>query len=274
VLAAAGARLAAKRPARGRVVLLFQPAEETGEGAAAVIADPRFASIRPDFAFAWHNLPGFPAGEVIVREGEFSSASRGLSVVLSGSTAHAAQPETGVSPARAMCDIIAKLSDPAAGGAAAGETAFATVVGARLGEKAFGTAPGRAEIWATLRSATDEAMAALVDRAEGTVRRAAERYRLGHRTAYADTFPAVVNSPRAAAMVRAAAGDAPVRTPEAPFRWSEDFGRLASVAEGALFGIGAGREGPDLHNPDYDFPEELIAPATDILMRIVGECLR
>ena len=57
-----GMALAARRPARGRVIVLFQPAEETGAGAAAVIADPDFSSLRPDFAFALHNLPGLPLG--------------------------------------------------------------------------------------------------------------------------------------------------------------------------------------------------------------------
>jgi amidohydrolase len=70
-------QLAANRPVRGRVVLLFQPAEETGAGAADVIADPRFERIRPDYAFALHNLPGLPLGSVGVRSGPFTFASEG-----------------------------------------------------------------------------------------------------------------------------------------------------------------------------------------------------
>ena len=55
-------------PALGRVVLLFQPAEETGEGAAAVISDKKFHQIKPDYAFALHNLPGFEKGTIFVRK--------------------------------------------------------------------------------------------------------------------------------------------------------------------------------------------------------------
>ena len=54
--------LSRQRPARGRAVLLFQPAEENGAGAAAVLADPRFGELAPDYAFALHNLPGLPLG--------------------------------------------------------------------------------------------------------------------------------------------------------------------------------------------------------------------
>ena len=86
------------RPERGRAVLMFQPAEENGAGAAAVIADPRFAEVRPDYVFSLHNVPGVAFGEVELREGLANCASRGMRVVLTGKTAHAAAPETGISP--------------------------------------------------------------------------------------------------------------------------------------------------------------------------------
>ena len=60
---------------------------------------------------------------------------------------------------------------------------------------------------------------------------------------------------------------------DAPFRWSEDFGRFTAVAEGALFGLGAGEKTIDLHDPDYDFPDELIESGSAIFQRIVRECL-
>ena len=83
------ARLIARdRPARGRVVLLFQPAEEDGSGAASVLADPRFSGIRPDWAFALHNMPGYPLGHVVVAPGPANCASEGLRVVFRGRTAH------------------------------------------------------------------------------------------------------------------------------------------------------------------------------------------
>lgn len=170
ILAAAGIELASRRPVRGKVVLLFQPAEETGAGAAAVIRDPAFVPINPDFSFALHNLPGFPLGTLVLRDGAMTCASQGMTITLTGSTAHAAQPETGNSPAQAMCQIIEKLSALPTGIVPAGETAFVTVVGSKLGERAFGTAPGYAEIWATLRSETDGTMSGIVEFAQESPR--------------------------------------------------------------------------------------------------------
>jgi amidohydrolase len=273
ILAAVGGDLSARRPARGKVVLLFQPAEETGRGAAAVAADPRFAPLRPDFAFALHNLPGFSLGDIIIREGVFSSASRGVVITLKGKTAHAAQPETGSSPALAMSEIIRQLVNLPAASSAAGGPVQTTVVGARLGEKAFGTAPGRAEVWATLRVEADDDMVGLVHRVEQLVAAAAATSGLEYGLAHEDVFPATVNAPRAVELVRLAAGSQPVRVMDKPFAWSEDFGHLAALCDGALFGLGAGVEAAALHDPRYDFPDELIPIGADIFQRIIAQCL-
>lgn len=273
ILAAVGADLAEKRLNRGRVVLLFQPAEENGQGAAAVIKDPRFAEIQPDFAFALHNLPGFPLGEVVVRPGTFNCASRGMAVRVNGSTAHAAQPETGRNPTETMCRFVQQLSNLPPGIVPKSETGFATIVGARLGGKAFGTAPGQAEVWATLRTETDSTMAALVDYAERVVVDSARELCLDVDIEYEDIFNATVNSQSAVSLVREAAGPNPVHVPDKPFRWSEDFGRITAISDGALFGIGAGKHVPALHNPDYDFPDELIPIASGMLLRLVRLCL-
>jgi amidohydrolase len=70
------ARLIARQPhAEGRVVLMFQPAEEDGSGAAAVIADPRWPEIQPDWAFALHNMPGLPLGRAMIAPGPASAPS-------------------------------------------------------------------------------------------------------------------------------------------------------------------------------------------------------
>jgi amidohydrolase len=272
ILAAVALALSRQRPACGRVVLLFQPAEETGEGAAAVLADPRFAALQPDYAFALHNVPGFPLGQVLLREGPFSCASRGMVIELSGTTAHAAQPETGVSPAAAMCRIIAGLSDLPADVRRHDEITFATVVGARLGEKAFGTAPGQAAVWATLRSETNAGMQGLIDHAESLVGATSAASGLQAAIRYEDVFPATVNAAAAVAIVRRAVADLPLAELARPFRWSEDFGHFTAAFPGALFGIGSGEQSADLHNPDYDFPDPLIAIAQGLFLRVIEQC--
>jgi amidohydrolase len=274
ILAAVGEQLAKARPRRGRVVLLYQPSEENGRGAEAVIADPRFPRIRPDLVFALHNLPGFPLGRAVLRSGTFCCASRGVVVRLEGTPAHASQPETGTSPARAMCRVLKLIDTLPSPPAPDGEVAFATVVGARLGTgESFGTAPGAARVLATLRAETDATLEGMVARVETSVREIAAAHGLQHGIGFRDRFPATVNSARAVDVVRRAAGEEFVVTAERPFPWSEDFGRFTALAEGALFGIGAGRHRPVLHNPTFDFPDELVPLGAGMFRGIIRECL-
>jgi amidohydrolase len=261
-------------PARGRAVLLYQPAEETGAGAAAVLADERFRALAPDYCFALHNMPGLPLGEVALRAGPVSCASRGMRIELTGSTAHASQPETGLSPAAALAQLLAQL--PALGGGRPTDAAFAmaTVTHAQLGEPSFGVAPGRAALWLTLRTGVDEAMERLVSRAEAMARTAAEAAGLSLAIGYEDVFHHCDNDEEATAILRAAM--AATGTPEAaypfPMRASEDFGLFGASARAALCLLGAGEQVPHLHNADYDFPDPLIETGAD-LFAAVAEAL-
>lgn len=273
ILAAVGRRLADTRPSAGRVVLLFQPAEETGTGARAVLDDERFDALRPDLVFATHNLPGFALGDVVIRDGTFACASRGMTIELEGRTAHAAQPETGRSPALAMASLVDSLTRLriAPGEGEPRIASFVTVVGARLGERSFGIVPDRAVVWATLRSPTDAGMSRLVQQAESLANDAANGASLDLRIDYDEVFAATSNDPAAAAIVRRAAGDRTVVEPDEPFRWSEDFGRFTAASPGALFGIGSGTDVPALHHSDYDFPDALLAPTADLFLAILRE---
>lgn len=276
LLAGMARLLGRRRPARGSVVLMFQPAEETGAGAALVVADPGYAALRPDYAFAIHNYPGMALGHVGVVAGPASCASRGMRVRLSGRTAHASLPETGLSPAPALARLVlampglsegVDLSDPG--------FALATVCHARLGEPAFGIAPGEAELFVTLRSLTDARMEKLLAEAETLVRSEAEADALDLSISYEDVFPACVNDPEAAEIARAAAGRLGfVHGPGLlPMRASEDFGHFGAGAKLAFLLMGAGRTHPALHNPDYDFPDDLIGSGTALLAAIVDEIL-
>lgn len=94
ILMALAKGLGRKRPAKGRAILMFQPAEENGAGAAAVLADPKFADIKPDLVLSLHNFPGIGLGHAALRSGPVNCASRGMRISLSGKTAHASTPRT------------------------------------------------------------------------------------------------------------------------------------------------------------------------------------
>lgn len=270
ILCGLGAELAVRRPARGRVILMFQPAEETGAGAAGVIADPRFASIQPDYAFALHNLPGLPMSTIGIRPGPFTFASEGLAIRLMGRTSHAAQPEAGHSPAGVMATLMDQLPKlPHTLGHKDGHS-LVTLSHARLGEAAFGISPGEADIWVTIRAIDDALQTELFTAAQELAKTNAEKAGFGIELTRHEGFVAGHNDPEASAYIVNAMHDLGLEQVGVgdPFRWSEDFGRFGSVAKSALFVLGAGIDHPRLHNQDYDFPDELIAPGVAMFANI------
>jgi amidohydrolase len=275
ILLALARGLSRKPVAKGRVVLLWQPAEEDGSGAGAVLADPRFSQIRPDAAYSLHNMPGLAFGTVALKSGPVNCASRGMKISLSGKTAHASQPETGTSPMAAIAELMPALTGLSHGAPPASDFTLATVTHASLGEKAFGIAPGDAEIWVTLRTLVDERMAGLCETAEQLVSDAARRAGLGHAISYHDIFFHCENAPEAVADLETALRTEGIRFDEGnlPMRASEDFGRLRAACPSAMFFLGAGEEHPALHNPDYDYPDDLTAIGARIFMAVIRDKL-
>lgn len=267
--------LQARRPASGRVVLLFQPAEETGQGAKRVIDDPKFAELQPDWVFALHNLPGFAAGHVVIRNEHFAAASKGMIIRLTGKTSHAANPEHGISPAMAVADIIKAFTDLSMEKKGFEDFKLITVIHSRLGEIAFGTSPGYAEVMATLRSFRNSDMKRLTDKAIELAEKTADHYQLHEKIEWREEFPATVNDPECVEIIRQVAekNKLKIEEPDTPFRWSEDFGHFTSRYKGAMFGIGSGVKHPDLHHPDYDFPDKIIPPAITMFEGIIRNIL-
>ena len=110
ILAGLAIRLKEKSFRKGKVVLLFQPAEETGEGAYAVLKSGIFKNLKPDYFFALHNLPGEELNTVIVVDHFFSASVQSVCISLQGKQCHASEPENGINPAIAMSKIIEALS--------------------------------------------------------------------------------------------------------------------------------------------------------------------
>ena len=282
-------------PKQGRVILMFQPAEENGAGAAAVVADPRYGQIVPDWAFAIHNMPGCARGAAWLAEGVVNCASAGLRIILTGATAHASLPETGRAPTPVIARLIDALAQMGPGGALGPGFRLATITHIEMGEPVFGIAPGRAELWVTLRGITnadlDAVMAQARDRATDLA--AAQGLRVDFEVH--DHFHACHNEPQATAYLARAAqatgiaydtGDLPERAsedfglfggtggaradttpaqPGLPMRGSEDFGRFGEAgARSAMLYLGSGVNHPALHTETYDFPDELIAQGARI----------
>lgn len=247
------------------VLLLFQPAEETGEGAPGCCE--LFEREKVDAIYGAHNLPGFALGQVYTRKGTFACASRGVILRMIGRPTHAAYPENGLSPARAVGELLCALNTLADPACYTGMT-LCTVIGVQMGERAFGAAAERAEVWLTLRGEHDADLQklhkAVLDRA-GTL---AEAEGLCFEHEAVDVFPATENDEACAQLVLEGCGGQLLAV---PMRWSEDFGHYLQRVPGAFFGIGAGESCPGLHTQCYEYPDELLPYAVEAFGCILKE---
>lgn len=269
-------QLSGKRPEQGKVHVMFQSAEETGQGAQWMLDDKKFDSFNPDFVFALHNLPGFPKGTVVLKDAVFASASTGFIARLEGQTSHAGHPEDGNSPAQAVSSMIDSLSVLPTRCVGLNRAALSTVIHARLGNVAFGTTPGSAEVMATLRAHQSEDLDRMVDTAQTISRGIAETWGLELETETVEEFRAVTNDEKANEIIRTVCRDSGLKITEMdePFPWSEDFGRFTEKFTGALAGLGAGEKQPQLHSRNYDFPDEIIEEGITLFFGIVNHLLK
>jgi amidohydrolase len=273
ILCGLGEILSQNRPESGEVVLLFQAAEETGDGARAVLADPRFEQIRPDAAFALHNLPGYPLHQVVMRRGTFAAGSTGMSIYLTGKTSHSAHPEAGINPAQALAYLIQEL--PKLAGEADG-FALLTLIHADLGSLAFGTSAGKASLSMTLRAFNQQDLDSLVEKVKAKAIALADSERLKVEFGFVEQFAVSVNDQELYLQVENAAKTLglPLTEKPEPFRWSEDFGLFSQVCPSFLFGLGSGENCPQLHEGTYDFPDELIETGMEMFEGILRELLK
>jgi amidohydrolase len=264
--------LSLNRPQQGKVILFFQAAEETGQGAFAAMQDQRFLDLKPDYVFAWHNIPSYPLGQVVMKGEEFSAASKGLIINLKGKSSHASEPHKGISPALALSRLIREFSTINSAPKGFSDFVLLTIIHAKLGEVAFGTNPGDATLMLTLRSFKQEDMTKLEEFVKSKLKEICTEEKLSYTVSQTEVFPVTYNDPELVNLFEDQLKEKGVDLimAEEPFPWSEDFGCLTSKHKGFLFGIGAGTQHPELHHPDYDFPDELIEVSCHRMIDVYG----
>lgn len=263
--------LGEQHPDQGEVVLLFQPAEETGQGAKAILEDPQFEQIKPDVAYGLHNLPSFEKGQVMVREGCFAAASFGLKLTFDGRTAHASQPETGHSPSELLAQLIHQLEKKRELLKEVKPLTTFVITHAILGEETFGVAPGHAEIWLTLRSYDDRNLELMASQIIELCRSKAKDYLFDFNFSEHEAFAATNSDPNCVHIIEQAAQNLELKLGHLaePFRWSEDFGRFGNVCPIGFFGLGSGTDQPALHNPEFDFPDDILETGMTMFWEII-----
>ena len=260
---------------KGKIVLLFQPAEETGTGAPGIMKDPRFEEVKPDYLFALHNIPGAPLHTVITVRNDFTPSVQSFSACLIGEKSHSAEPEKGNNPAIAMAELINAFSEIAVTDVSKDNFALFTPVYITMGQKSYGISAGYGELHYTIRTKTEPEMKKLEASINATLMRITEKYGLDLKTSWFDYFPSVVNDDFCNDVIIKAAekNNLTIDFKPDPFKFGEDFGWFSQNYKSAMFGLGAGESTPPLHNKDYDFPEELLVSGMDMFKAIITEIL-
>ena len=254
------------------ILLLFQPAEETGQGARAVLESGILQQYDIRAIYALHNIPGYPLGTVVLCPHTFAAASTGIVFRLDGRETHASTPELGINPGLAVAEIVLQFdafNATQASSPCIESFRQSTLICVRLGSPAFGTSAGSAELMFTLRAFTNAAMERLLADANAAVDEIASRHSLKVSRSLVEPFRATENTPACVDHIKSLIPHSSFLIKETPFRWSEDFGEYLRHFPGAMFGIGSGEHQPELHHPDYDFPDPLIEPAARLFFSIL-----
>lgn len=261
-----------KSPPPGTVSLLFQPAEETGQGARAVLKDPVFDKVcRPKHVFALHNIPGKSTGEIWVKPGVFTASVISVKVTLKGRTAHAGEPWNGTNPCYTISKIISSAKALETQDLDSPNFRLVTPVYINAGSEDFGIGAGCGELGFTLRAKSNEQLEKLKKLFESVVKSLCKAYKLTNEMLWLAEFRAVQNSKKSVTIIKEAATQSKIKIvdQESPFSWGEDFGLFTEKYQGAMFAVGSGTDTPPLHHQDYDFPDEVIAPCVDLFGKII-----
>jgi amidohydrolase len=258
------------KPETGKVILLFQPAEEDGSGAQKVFSDTQFTVFQPDYVFALHNLPGYTKHQIVVKNGTFTCAVNSIIIKLDGITAHAGEPEKGINPALAIASIITQFNTFIQADISKENYCLITPIYTKMGKKAYGVSAGAGEIHFTVRSDSNTQMRTIETTLETIANAVANEYRLECNIRWTQGFQANENDETAVRLIKKAVKENQFQLLEkdTPFTWGEDFGLFTQRYPGAMFGLGSGTDTPALHNPDYDFPDDIITTGVSIFHQI------
>ncbi|MGE0805791.1 MAG: M20 aminoacylase family protein [Burkholderiaceae bacterium] len=270
MLLAAARHFSTQRNFDGTVYLIFQPAEEGGGGAREMIKDGLFERFPMQAIFGLHNWPGLKAGQFAVRAGAMMGSSNEFRIRIQGRGSHAALPHTGIDPVPVACQMVQAFQTIITRNKKPVEAAVLSVTKIHTGE-AINVIPDVAEIEGTLRTFSTEAIDLVETRMRTIVEHTAAAFDCSAELTFRRNYPPTINHEAETDFCRSVmasvAGAENVFDFE-PTLGAEDFSYFLLEKPGcyAVIGNGEGDHrdaghglGPCvLHNPNYDFNDELI----------------
>ncbi len=276
MLLGAAKYLAETRNFAGTAVVIFQPAEEGGAGALAMVKDGLMTRFGIEEVYGMHNYPGIPLGQFAIRPGAMMASADHIEIALEGKGGHAARPHlaidtvlVGAQIVNALQSIVSRNIDPL-------ESAVVSICMFQAGQT-DNVIPQHAKLRGTARALTAQVRELLQKRVGEVVEGTAKLYGATAKITYTNGYPVTVNHERqtdfAATVAREIAGNDKVDTAVAPVMGAEDFSFMLQERPGAFIFVGNG-DSAGLHHPAYDFNDETIPVGTSYWVRLAETALR
>ncbi len=285
MLLGAARTFATRREFDGTVYLIFQPAEEGGGGAREMIREGLFDRFPMEAVFGMHNWPGLKAGQFAMRAGPVMGSSAEFRITIRGRGTHAALPHNGVDPVPVACQMVQAFQTIVTRNKRPIEAAVLSVTMIHAGETT-NVVPDTAEIQGTLRAFSVETVDLVERRMRAIAEHTAAAFDCTASVEFERNYPPTINHAREVEFCRSVAQElvgADNVLDFEPTLGSEDFAYFLLEKPGAyvVIGNGAGEhreeghgDGPCLlHNPNYDFNDELIPIGASYWVRLAERWL-
>ena len=270
MLLAAAQHFARHRHFDGTVYLIFQPAEECGGGAREMIKDGLFSEFPMEAVFGMHNWPGLPTGSFSASAGPVMASTSEFKITIRGKGGHAALPHTGIDPVPVACQMVMGFQTIITRNKKPVDAGVISVTMVHTGE-ATNVVPDHAELQGTVRTFTYEVLDLIEKRMKEIAEHTCAAYGTACEFEFKRNYPPTVNHPAETAFAREVLAEivGPERVlAQEPTMGAEDFAYMLQAKPGCYVFIANGDgdhreighgEGPCvLHNPNYDFNDDLI----------------
>ena len=275
MLLGAARYLAETRNFKGRVALIFQPAEENGGGGEVMVKEGILDRFDIKEVYALHNAPGAPVGHFYTTPGPIMAAADDFDIHITGKGGHGAMPHDCVDPVVAAVSIAQAIQTIVSRNTYAQDTLVISVTQIHTGS-ADNIVPEKAFVNGTVRTFDRAVQGMVMARLEAIVAGAAISFGVEAELVYNVGYPATINDAGrtvfAANIAREIAGDAGVIDDSGPEMGAEDFAYLLNERPGAYLFVGNG-DTAGLHHPEYDFDDEAAAVGASFFARLIERAL-
>ena len=271
ILLGAAKYLAETRNFDGTAVMIFQPAEEGGAGAEAMLKDGLLERFGVQEVYGLHNMPGIPVGNFALRPGPLMAAADRFDIQIEGKGGHAARPHEGIDTLLVACQVVTALQSIVARNVNPLESAVVSVCSIQAGNT-FNVIPQHARLLGTVRTLTDEVRDLCETRIRAVVESVCAAYGATVKIDYSRGYPVTRNHDEQTDFIVQVAnevggGDA-VDTSIAPLMGAEDFSYMLEKRPGAYIFLGNG-DTAGVHHPAYDFNDEAIPYGVSLWAKVI-----